>query len=277
MIARLDRDRCRVHSVGIPGVAGGRVPRLAHRARRRRGHRAAAGARLRRRHPLRHRRVAGLGDRHVVRAPRRPTSGRATPTSASACSSKSPPRSGPSAAPSSRPSCRTPRRLPIVFGVVLLISALSSRPAARPNRRARQRPTRSPRGSGSTATYPTPTGREPYHVAACRSASRLMVGGRRAVGAAGHRLRGVQGAGDGPGDAAAVQGLDHDQQLHDRRDRGRQRRRLPAGATSIRRVAMPVMLGVLAGAASERGSLPRSRAGAPRSSSASSLSVWPSR
>ena len=47
-------------------LRGGRLPRVADRARRGRGHRAPAHPRLRRRYPLRHRGLAGVRHRHLL-------------------------------------------------------------------------------------------------------------------------------------------------------------------------------------------------------------------
>src|SRR4051794_15656330 len=57
---------------------------------------------------------------------------------------------------------------------------------------------------------------------------RAHVRRRRALRAARHRLGRRQGARHGPQDAAAVQGLHHDEQLHDRGHRRRERGRVPA-------------------------------------------------
>ena len=74
------------------------------------------------------------------------------------------------------------------------------------------------------STYPTPTGEQRYPVQDVPLGFGLMF-----VAGILSALLGIgsgvdQGAGDGPRDAAAVQGLDDDEQLHDRRDRRGERR-----------------------------------------------------
>ncbi len=56
---------------------------------------------------------------------------------------------------------------------------------------------------------------------------RVDVFRRRTLGAAWHRFGSAEGPGDGPGHVHPFQGLDHDQQFHDRRHRCRQRGGVP--------------------------------------------------
>ena len=141
-----------------------------------------------------------------------------------------------------------PAIISIIFGVVLLISAyLSARHAAR------GRPADAVRSAGRLPAAPW----QLSHAGRTASISRRRpalgfcadVGGGRALRAVGDRLGGLQGPGHGPGDEAPLQGVDDDQQLHDRSDRGGQ-----AGVDLNRgyiapELAMPVVLGVLAGSA----------------------------
>ncbi len=146
-----------------------------------------------------------------------------------------------------RPAIAPTARLAVLFGVVLMASAYRS---LQPTRRARDSDdARSlvELGSGSTRRTRRRTGLQPYSARRVpRGFALMFVGGILSallgIGAGHH-----QGAGDGPGDVPAVQGLDDDEQFHDRRDGGRQRRRVPAPrARSIPAIAFPVMLGVLA-------------------------------
>ena len=113
----------------------------------------------------------------------------------------------------------------VVFGVVLLISAyLSSR--NRPEQLPNGRPDRIATWLRMDSTYPTPTGLQKYHVHNVPIGFALMIDRRRAFGPAGHWIGRIQGAGDGSGHEVAVQGVDDDEQFHDRRDRGGERRHL---------------------------------------------------
>src|SRR5579885_2961009 len=112
-----------------------------------------------------------------------------------------------------------------VFGAMLLYSAWESMRAHEPEVAL----------SGSCdplaswlaleATYPGPNG----PVSGLQCAPGLRPDGRRrhSLRAAGHRIRGGEGRGDGPGDAPAVQGFHHNQQFHDRGHSSRERRRIP--------------------------------------------------
>ena len=79
--------------VFVGSIAAGLAGR-AHRPRRRHRGDSDAHPAARRRHPLRRRRVAGLGDRHLVGRRVGVRQARASPTCASACSSRSPPPVG---------------------------------------------------------------------------------------------------------------------------------------------------------------------------------------
>ena len=81
-------------------------------------------------------------------------------------------------------------------------------------------------GFVSMVFFQVSEGGRPYRVQRVPARFRSDGDGGRALRSARYWLGRFQGSGARPGHAAPVQGLDHDQQLHDRRDRGRERRRL---------------------------------------------------
>ena len=171
------------------GGLRGRLPRRADRPGRRRGHRAAAGPRLRRRPPLRHRRLARLGHRHLLRRRGRLRQGRLLQHPRRHVPGDRHHRSAPWPGRSSA-AVVAADAIAVVFGVVLLVSAyLSSRPRRRATGRRHARPAgRAPAArrhlshAGGPAALPRP---------ARAARLRADVRGRRAVGAARHRLGGA--------------------------------------------------------------------------------------
>ena len=136
--------------------------------------------------------------------------------------------------------------LAIVFGCVLLYSAYLS--AA--GRITPPRCTARSVGDASRldSTYPTATGEQGYRVSGVPAGFGLMYVAGVLSGSAGYWLRGRESAGDGSRDAPAIQGIDDHEQLHDRRDRRGERRRVPSHRGYIDPgLAMPVVLGVLLG------------------------------
>ena len=97
------------------------------------------------------------------------------------------------------------------------------------------------------SSYPTPDGPRAYQVRAVGAGFSSDGTGRCPVRAARYRVRGGEGARDGPGDGDPIQGLDDDEQLHDWCHGGGQRRCVPDRGYIDPGLAMPVMLGVLAG------------------------------
>ena len=87
---------------------------------------------------------------------------------------------------------------------------------------------RSRRACGCTAHFTTRRsgGSVEYQVTRVPQGFGMMWLAGMLSGLLGHRRGRLQGARDGPRHAGAAQGLDHDQQLHDRRDRGGERGRL---------------------------------------------------
>ena len=116
----------------------------------------------------------------------------------------------------------------IVFGVVLLYSAYLS---------SRHRDEHGPELQSSklalklrlNGSYPTPQGKQSYAVTGVPTGYGLMFGAGVLSGLARHRLRRGESAGHGPGHEDPVQGLDHNQQLHDWSN-GRGQRRPLSGA-----------------------------------------------
>ena len=121
--------------------------------------------------------------------------------------------------------CRQ-RRSPS-FSVLCSWSRPTCRAGVGPSRIRTARPDRLASRLRLDSTYPTPAGPEGLPRASRAARLRHHVRGRHPVWAAGHRLGGLQGPGHGPGHAPSLQGIDDDEQLHDRRDRRRQRRGLP--------------------------------------------------
>ena len=136
--------------------------------------------------------------------------------------------------------------LAVVFGAVLLLSAFLAARRKKMPRRTASRPHR----RLATPRFKLSDRRRLDRLPRAPRAARLRLDGdcRRPVRTSGHRLGRFQSPRHGPGDAHSLQGVHHDQQLHDRRHRRRQRRGLPARGYIDPGLTFPVVLGVLAGA-----------------------------
>ena len=113
--------------------------------------------------------------------------------------------------------------LAIIFGVVLLYSAyLSRKPRSHLERNLP--PDKLATRLRMNGSFPDEQGIRHYNVQKRSHRLQLDVWGGRSLRAAGDRVGRSQGSGHGPGDEDPLQGLDHDQQFHDRRDCGGERR-----------------------------------------------------
>ena len=117
-----------------------------------------------------------------------------------------------------------PQWIAVIFGAVLIPSALSS---SQPRSGGSGRAAR-PLGHLAPPGRPVPRRRHQTLLPRAPRPAGLLADapGGRALRTAGHRLRRDEGLGPGPGHAHPLQGLHDHQQLHDRRDRGGQRRGL---------------------------------------------------
>ncbi len=136
--------------------------------------------------------------------------------------------------------------LAIVFGLVLLYSAyLTGRGAD--DTKGVLAANRLAVALQLDSNYPTPDGPRAYHMQHVPTGFGLMYLAWRAIRPPRDRLGSREGPGHGSGDASPVQGLDHDEQLHDRRDRRGQRRHLSSPRPHRSGTRDAGVLGVLLG------------------------------